>query len=258
MVDLICIHGGNLESLKISFLANWYYGYQFGSTCYGLPYMVDYVKGDWGAYIDELRAHYPRYAVVMDYRSRDENNEMLLKCLDVAKLGIVPIVVAKFQDSLHTIPHFVHGKSFANPIPVRIGISTPTRRGYMNEGYIPSAEDIRCDGKIFPHRHIHLLGGHPDQWLYLIRYYNRVGAIVASIDGNNAIEQAREYGKMWSRYGYYRELRGYKTRYLAAGSMRNARLYLENPYSNVGTSSRVQLTMQAVGELPTQRPLFVT
>lgn len=258
MVDLICVHGGSKLSLEATFLGNWYYGYQFGYIGYGVPYMLDYVSGDWGKYMDELRSNRPRLAVVMDYRNRAEMDEMHTRCLDVVKLNIMPIVVAKFAGCLATIPHFAKLNN-GTVMPVRVGISTPTTRGYMNEGYIPTAEEIREDGNIFPHRHIHLLGGHPDQWLYLMRYYAQVGATVASIDGNNAIEQARQFGKMWSRNGYYKELprMRYNTKYIAAASMRNAQRYLDNPLSKIGSSARVQICMQATGELPTQKSLFV-
>lgn len=243
--EFIMIHGGKPETPVFCKRAGWSYGVQFGYTVYDDCRMLDYVNGDWSAYLQALKDTGATQAVVADFRAKDEWEWVKKRMADVAEIGVTPIVVAKFLDSLAFIPETING------IRTRIGVSVPT--SHMNDGFLPDVDEFKrwSSGR----RDLHLLGGHPDQWLYLKEYYAMV-ATVASIDGNALYMQAREYGKMWSRYGYYHELRGKgrSTSAMTIASMKNAERYFYN--GKWKTSKRIQACMQQLGLIPRQQLLI--
>lgn len=238
---LIMIHGGNKNTPYLCHRAHWGYGSQFGYTLYERPVMMDYVKNDFNKYLDQLALYRPQLALACDWIDPALADNYLARVTAIAGLGITPVVAAKHPEALGIFD-----------ASVRIGVSVPTE--HMNDGWIPPRELFdRNAGK-----HLHLLGGHPDQWKWLIAYYAAAGSTVESIDGNAQYEQAYKYGKFWSRWGYYREMRGkgYATNALAICSMRNARRYLENN-APVHKSERIVLCKQQLGLLPTQQLLAI-
>lgn len=245
MTKFIMIHGGNTKTPVFCEKAGWAYGVQFGYTSYAPCLMLDYVSGDWQAYLQALKDTGATQAVVADFRAHEDWVLVVQRMEDVATIGVTPIVVAKHLDSLRLIPEMVLG------IKTRIGVSVPT--SHMNDGFMPDVKEFKRWSS--SRRDLHLLGGHPDQWLYLKEYYAPI-ADVSSIDGNALYMQAREYGKMWSRYGYYHELRGKgrSTIAMTIASMRNAERYFYN--SKWKTSKRIQACMKQLGLLPTQNFLF--
>ena len=245
--ELIMIHGGQPNTPRWCQRTGWSYGVQFGYTAYDRPIMTDFVSGKWNDYLTFLDLHRPKLALVADYRQREEWSWIEPRLSDVAQRGISPVVVAKWSGALEVIPEF------AGDQIVRIGVSTPT--SHMNDGHLPTKEEFAKHSH--QPRAIHLLGGHPDQWLYLMHYYAGT-AIVSTIDGNAQYEQARQYGKFWSRYGGYRDMRGrgYSTGALVMASMINARRYLERGHWT--TTSRVVACQQQLGTVPIQRALCLT
>lgn len=241
-MQLVMVHGGNENTPHLCKRANWDYGSQFGATLYQAPVMMDYVKGDFDKYLEQLSIHRPQMALACDWIVRKLRDDYLYRIEAIAKLGIIPIVAAKHPEALYNDTSF-HG------MELRIGLSVPT--GYMNDGWIPPRQYF--DRK----KPLHLLGGHPDQWKLLIRYYGEVGLEVKSIDGNAHYQQAYDYGKFWSRFGYYREMRGqgYDTNALAVCSMRNARRYLENTVP-IHPSKRIEACKKQLGLLPKQYDFF--
>ena len=234
-MQLIMIHGGNQNTPHLCKRAGWDYGVQFGSTVYHPPAMMDYAKGDFDKYLEQLSIHRPALALACDWIKRRLRDEYLYRINAIGKLGIIPIVAAKHPESLY----------INCGMEVRIGISVPT--GYMNDGWIPPRQYFDRP------KPLHLLGGHPDQWKWLTRYYGEAGIEVKSIDGNAHYQQAYEYGKFWSRFGYYREMRGkgYDTSALAICSMKNARRYLENK-APIHPSIRIEACKKQLGLLPKQ------
>ena len=244
-MQLIMIHGGNPNSPKLCTKAGWDYGVQFGSTMYQAPVMMDYVKGDFDKYLEQLSIYRPQMALACDWVIRRQRDEYLYRIKAIALLGIIPIVAVKHPEALY-IDNSICG------MEVRLGISVPT--AYMNEGWLPPRQYFDSPRHAKP---LHLLGGHPGQWKYLIRYYGEAGIEVKSIDGNAHYQQAYEYGKFWSRFGYYREMRGkgYSTNALAICSMKNARRYLANK-APVHDSIRIEVCKKQLGLLPKQHDFF--
>lgn len=239
------IHGGNPLTPVFCSRAGWSYGTQFGYTVYAECRMLDYVKGDWGKYLKKLQDTGATQAVVADFRERGEADWIHQRMMDVAAIGVTPIVVAKWFGSLQLIPEYVFG------VKTRIGVSVPT--GHMNDGFLPDTDEFKKWSS--DRRDLHLLGGHPDQWLYLKDYYAPV-ADVASIDGNVMFLQAYKYGKMWSRRGFYHEMRGQgrSTQAMTIASMRNAVRYF---YGGTWTTGkRVVTCQQQLGIVPIQQTLM--
>lgn len=247
-MELIMVHGGNPNTPHLCKRANWDYGAQFGSTVYQKPAMLDYVEGDFNKYLEQLDRYRPAIALACDWLEHRLWHEYTSRVMAIAKLGIIPIVAAKHPEALRLTPSYCYG------LEVRIGVSVPT--GYMNDGWIPP-RDLLKKSVAREARTLHLLGGHPDQWKWLISYYGEVGVNILSIDGNAHYEQAYKYGKFWSQWGYYREMRGkgYNTNALAICSMMNAKRYLANR-SPVHKSQRIDACKKQLGLLPVQPLLF--
>jgi hypothetical protein len=235
------IHGGNPNTVHLCHRAQWEYGSQFGYTLYKQPYMTDYAKGDFGKYLDWIAVHQPQLALACDWIDPALSGEYAERVAAIAKLGIMPVVAAKHPEALGVFD-----------ASVRIAISVPTL--HMNDGWLPPRELFARNAG----QHLHLLGGHPDQWKWLTRYYGEAGIEVESIDGNAQYDQARSYGKFWSRWGYYHEMRGkgYATNALTICSMRNARRYLENK-APVRLGERITDCKRQLGLLPAQLKLAI-
>ena len=245
--EFIMIHGGQPKTPVFCERSGWYYGVQFGYKSYAPCKMLDYVQGDWQTYLQALQSTGATQAVVADFRERDEYKVIHKRMVDVAAIGVTPIVVAKFHGSLRLIPEYVLG------IKSRVGLSVPT--GHMNDGFLPDIAEFKAFSSVT--RDLHLLGGHPDQWLYLKKYYADVADTV-SIDGNTMYRHAFQYGKMWSRNGYYHEFRGQckSTNAMTIASMRNAVRYFERGWlhtSNKKPSKRVINCQQQLGLIGIQK-----
>lgn len=245
-MQLIMIHGGNPNTPHLCKRAAWDYGVKFGSTVYHAVSMMDFVEGDFDKYLEQLSLHRPQLALACDWIIRRQRDEYLYRIKAIASIGIIPVVAAKHPEALY-IDKLICG------VEVRLGISVPT--GYMNEGWLPPRQYFDSPRHAKP---LHLLGGHPDQWKWLIRYYGESGIEVKSIDGNAHYEQAWRWGKFWSRWGYYREMRSrrYNTNALAICSMKNARRYLENN-APLHSSTRIQECKRQLGLLPKQTLLAI-
>jgi GNAT superfamily N-acetyltransferase len=237
---MILIHGGNHQTPQWANKAQWEYGAKGDCTLYAPPYMLDHdwrKDGDeaWQNHIELMKQHKPRQSVVIDFEHIGQRRIMLQRCGDALLSGVVPIVVPKFVGAVKHIPRS----------GVIVGISVPTKHA----GFLPQRSELSG-------RTLHLLGGHPDQWRFLMDYYNN--ASVFSLDGNAFTQVCRDYGKLWSRNGYYRELRGkgFNTNALIIASMRNARRYLESRRKPSLAAKRIVRCLQYLDVIPTQLPLF--
>jgi len=238
-MKFIMIHGGNPNTVYLCKKAGWDYGVQFGATMYHNLTMTDFVKGSWSKYLNFLKLHNPPLALACDWLEASEISLYRQRIDDILSLGIKPVVAVKHPS------YFEENYG----LDVRIGISVPTR--HMNDGWLPARDYMQAG------QEIHLLGGHPDQWKWFIRYYCENGQIVESIDGNSHYEQARTYGKFWSQWGYYRQMPAYKynTNAMAICSMRNAKRYLENN-APIHDSERITECKKQLGLIPKQLSLL--
>lgn len=243
MTAYIMIHGGNKYTPGLCNSAGWLYGVQWPSTAYAPVYMTDYTRPDddresWRRYVAYLRGTLPWLALVIDYEQPDQTALMLERVAEVYDLGIVPVVAAKFPGAVEAIPR-----------EARVGVSVAT--SHMNAGYMPPRSEF--DG----HHQVHLLGGHPDQWLHLVREYDGA-ASVESADGNVLYRQAR-WGKMWRDGGYVEHRRRAErlpTMWLAVESMRNAAAYVERSETlHRLDSPRIGVLLEQMGYAPRQMAL---
>jgi hypothetical protein len=240
-MKLIMIHGGKPLTPHFCQRASWEYGSQFGYTLYAKPVMTDFAKGDFGKYLEWIAVHKPEMALACDWIEPALAHEYAERVQAISRLGIMPVVAAKHPEALGIFD-----------ASVRIAVSVPT--SHMNDGWLPPRDLFKFNAG----KHLHLLGGHPDQWKWLIAYYAAAGVKVESIDGNAQYEQAYKYGKFWSRWGYYREMRGkgYHTNALVICSMRNARRYLQNK-APVHPGERITDCKKQLGLLPVQSLLAI-
>lgn len=242
-MELILIHGGQPLTPDHARRAGWRYGARGDYTLYAPPYMLDFdwtaPPGAWSRHVDLMRQYRPVQSVVMDLECPSQIDEMKQRCQQAAALGVIPVVVPKYRGAAWAIPKVACG------VEVIIGISVPTDYAAFLPRYLEAVAE----------RKLHLLGGHPDQWRYLINYYKHSNII--SIDGNAATYNARRFGKLWSRYGYYRELRGrgFDTSALIIASLRNAQRYLASGRVPSLASKRIVDCRRATGELGKQMML---
>jgi hypothetical protein len=189
----------------------------------------------WERYLELGARHQPRKVMVPDYERRPDYLRTL-KCVeDLERLNAAEIMICpKFKGA---VSHFGFDLIYA--------LSVPTEYA----GWLPDPVEMRG-------RKIHLLGGAPDQWLYLIQIYEAAGATIISADSAFMIQQADAFGKYWLPQGGYAQTpsRHAASVELAIKSVENTREYLE--HGTIINSRRVTACRQAIGEVPTQLPLF--
>jgi len=241
-MKLVVIHGANISTPRVCRRASWLYGSRDDHKPYGDVFMLDYhwqghsIKR-WSRYLKLIDQYKPTQAVCMDFERPSQAAQMHVRINHIKARGVMPIIVPKFEGAVSYIP----------PVAI-IGISVPTDYA----GFLPQVHEVQG-------RDLHLLGGMPDQWKWLIGYYR--GANVVSIDGNKFMRSARSFGRIWSRYGYERErgIRGcgFSDEAIAIVSLRNARRYLDNDFMPSSKDKRIKDCMRALGLYDRQLALAI-
>lgn len=210
-IQLIGCRGGIPDAPRLLMAEGWHYGFRSDYTAYGWPYFVDinwehYIWEDHLAVVEHWR---PVQAMVADYLNPEDKRTMLAQVSDIRTFGVRPMVCPKFQHAVNDIPN-----------DCIIAVSVPTTDPKY-KGWLPDASELSG-------RELHLLGGHPDQWIVLIRRFNQ--SRVISIDNNMMFYKA-QMGAYWSRRkSTWRDVRNrFSTNALIRKSAREIRRYLFNP-----------------------------
>jgi hypothetical protein len=246
-MDLIAIHGGNKHTPRIAQRGGWYYGAQHGDTLYAPPYMLDFDPIDqsesaWERYLAAVKSHRPHLALILDFDQRDQFDMMLDRVWQIAELGVIPVVAVKCDAAIQLTPQFVKFRD-GRIVEVRWALSVPSEYPSGMAWYLPRHEQI----KRIPTPNVHLLGGHPDQWLWLKSYYGE-RLNIASADGNIAFRKGR-WGQWWSaEQARWIDERGNgrDTHEMIIATMSNATRYLQSPHSRVRESERIKRLRRAL------------
>lgn len=213
-INLIGCRGGFPNARKLLEDEGWYYGFRSDYTPYGWPFFIDinWENYNWGKHLAVLEYWRPAQAMAVDYLAPEKRGEMLSQVEDIRALGIRPMVCPKFSGAVAHIPQ-----------DCIIAVSVPTTDEKYG-GFLPN--DTELVG-----RELHLLGGHPDQFIILINRYSQ--SLVVSIDCSTIFQKAF-LGAYWSgdrntwRYIKHR----FSTNCLIRMSARTVKRYLENPRPN--------------------------
>jgi hypothetical protein len=208
-VKLIGCRGGDPDAPRLLQAEGWLYGFRSDATAYGRPYFVDikWRDYDWSEHLAVIRFWQPDLAMVADYESPAQKREMLAQVWDVLGAGSWPMVCPKFPGAAADVP-----------AGVIVAISVPTSYA----GFLPESGEVAG-------RKLHLLGGHPDQYVILMRKY--AGSRIVSLDCSAIFQKAQDYGSFWSaRRNTWREVRNrFHSHTLMRMSARNVRRYLASP-----------------------------
>lgn len=205
---LIGCRGGDPDAPRLLKAEGWRYGFRSDATPYARPYFVDIKWEDyvWEKHLAIIEKWKPEVAMVADYEWPGQYSEMLTQVRDISSLGVRPMVCPKFMDAVADIPaHCI------------VAVSVPTDYA----GFLPKPKEVKG-------RDLHLLGGHPDQFAFLIKTYHQSN--VVSLDCS-AIFQKAQFGAFWSargntwRYVKHR----FSTHALTRMSARQVRAYLNSP-----------------------------
>lgn len=243
IVDFIAIHGGNSETPRLSKKAGWYYGSRSDYKIYDYPYMVDlnpeHQDNDtWNQYLRFLEEHRPKLALTIDFMHSEQWRVSQDRIRQVTDIGIIPVVCVKCDAALRFTPDEYCG------IEVRIAFSVPTTYPPGVAHYLPHKDLLNKN------QTVHLLGGHPDQWVWIKNNYADL-IDIRSIDTNVFIREARR-AKWWSASkGGYVDMRkqGRSTSAMAVISMRNAAQYYNEGIIK-RRSIRVDRCIQALNSTP--------
>ena len=223
---LIYCRGGDKTAPKVAAFAGLLSGSRNDYKSYAQVSMLDWdfsvewTLKRWNKYLAEIAKHQPLIALIPDYFSDTPQSVMLQQVAEVKEAGACHVAVC---------PKFV-GAVADIPLDCIIAVSVPTEYA----GFLPAASELVG-------RRLHLLGGHPDQHLYLMRVRYPQNEIF-SIDANVSAMQAG-YGKWWSakRADWIQTpiSRQYKNVTLAMISARNWVRYLNDPQSKFRINERV-------------------
>lgn len=206
-MELIYVRGGDKSAPEIAQKGGWHYGIRHDYKPYADVYMLD-VKWDdyvWSDVLAKAARWQPKRMMVPDLLSPGQVPLMLSQIDDLKSLGV---------DRVMACPKFF-GAVAHIPDDCIVAVSVPT--GYA--GYLPRPEELTG-------RDVHFLGGHPDQWAWLLRLYS--SANVVSMDGNELGTKAAK-GQYWDLSGrWVVPGRPTPTLDLAILSALNIRAYLES------------------------------
>lgn len=208
---LIGCRGNDPEAPRLMKSEQWEYGIRSDHKAYASPYFVDINWGDycWRDHLAVVAEHSPQIAMVADYESPAQKPLMLAQIADIERLGVRAMVCPKFLGVTGDIPK-----------GCLVGLSVPTDYA----GFLPPSKPVNE----LAGREVHMLGGHPDQYVVLMRRY--AGAHFVSADCS-AIFQKAQFGAFWSskkntwRYVKHR----FHTHSLTRMSARNVKRYLDDP-----------------------------
>lgn len=203
---IIYCRGGDKHAPRVAARAGMEYGTRYNYKPYAPIYMLDPgLDADWNMYLSRVREWTPKLALTPDFYSHVSPDQMLeyvevLRTIGVPQIGVCP----KFTGAVAYIPR-----------DCIVAVSVPTSYA----GFLPLADEVYG-------RKLHLLGGHPDQQLYLIQLYEDAGATVVSVDGN-ILGRKASLGQFWSSKGGWRTVprRRFSDHTLAVASGRNIARY---------------------------------
>lgn len=209
MPDIVYVRGGDKTAPALCEKTGMKYGTRHDYKPYAPVYMIDikWDDYDWQDYLSKVTRYRPTLAMAPDYEFPEQFDRLTTQINDLRHLNLPRIMVCpKFENAATQIP-----------ADCMIAVSVPT--GYA--GFLPALEELSG-------RRIHLLGGHPDQQLFLMQQYHAAGAEVVSLDGNVLGDKAMK-GQYWRASGGWVDVRrqGESTEALAIRSALNIRAYFE-------------------------------
>lgn len=177
MIVVYC-RGGDKFAPKLCADSGMAYGTRHDYTPYMEPvYMLDinWEAYNWFDYLSKVERYKPAIAMVPDYEHPHQRGRLMEQIEEVKAAGAGAVMCCpKFLGAVADIPS-----------DCILAISVPTKYA----GFLPDASEVEG-------RKLHLLGGQPDQQLYIIRkLYQR--AQVVSVDGNKLALKA-QLGQWWS------------------------------------------------------------
>jgi hypothetical protein len=228
MLKLVYCRGGDTDAPKVVKAAGWEYGTRHDYTPYMQPYMLDinWENYVWIDYLAKVGAYRPHLAMTPDYFRRTPKSLLYEQIQQVREAGATQVMVC---------PKFV-GACADIPLDCIVAVSVPTPE---YAGFLPPEDELIG-------RKLHLLGGYPDQHLYLMRYRYPQSEVV-SIDQNSLARKAQK-GMWWSaRQAEWIQAprRQYSTVVLAMQSARRITEYLNDPNSTFKYRKRIGRCMQA-------------
>lgn len=254
MTDFIAVHGGSKDSPAWIRRAGWLYGTRNNYLPYDDVHMLDFdpeqdTEQAWLQCLEDVKVLRPALVLAMDFTHEQQYLKCHQRLDDLTRLGVTPLVAIRCGAAISWTPKTYCGTD------VRWAFSVPTSYppGESDwDKYLPPRSHDRFNyPDVFGVIDVHLLGGHPDQWLWIKRHYGqRIN--IASVDGNALIREARR-GKFWSaKYADYVDLRGqgHSTGAIAVLSMRNAARYYNDPTAVIRHGVRVRRCEIAAGLIP--------
>ena len=219
---LIGCRGGDPDAPEILKRAGWQYGSRSDYKIYAAPAFIDikWRNYDWLRHWSVVRRWKPQMAMVADYERPAQKCAMLRQVAQIMALGVRPMVCPKFSGAVADIP----GDCI-------VAISVPTTYA----GYMPTANELYG-------RELHLLGGHPDQFVILMRRYKK--SRIVSIDSSVMFLKAN-FGAYWSLHHndwQYVEKNAESTDSLIARSATNIAEYLNHPPRYLRWNNRTRAT----------------
>jgi len=206
----ILVRGGNEDAAIIAERAGWLYGVRHDYTAYSPVHMLDvrWKNYNWADVIEKIKRYQPTMALVPDFESPNQRQEIWDRVGELQALGVPEILVCpKYETAILDAPD-----------SSVIAISVPAK---TYAGYIPPLEQIAG-------RKIHLLGGSPRRQADLIRKVNGAKGVMSSLDANGFVREASR-GKFF-KYGRWVQLRDKKHADidLAVDSAINMRRFFES------------------------------
>jgi hypothetical protein len=176
MVDVIYCRGGSKTAPHIAQMAGMKYGTHYKYTAYAPVYFLDAGIDPvwWPDYYACVRELQPSLAVVPDYYHPHELPRLLAQIDSIRSLDVIPLICPKFDGAVYDIPR-----------DCRVAISVPAQE---YAGFLPADNEV-ID------RDLHLLGGSPAQYLYIMRHRYQQSRVL-SVDGNKFAYKA-QMGQIW-------------------------------------------------------------
>lgn len=208
-IEFIGCRGNDPDAPRLLSTEGWRYGVRSDCAVYGWPYFIDikWTAYDWNKHIALIAGWGPAMAMAADYERPEQKDLMLSQVAQIEALGVQPMVCPKFP-----------GATWDIPAEVIIAISVPTNYA----GFLPDPAEVKG-------RKLHLLGGHPDQYIILMKQYPK--SQVISLDCSAIFQKGQDYGSFWSaKRNTWREVRGrFHSHTLMRMSARQVRSYMTKP-----------------------------
>jgi hypothetical protein len=221
LIEIVYCRGGHPLVPSVARFAGMRYGTRHDYTPYAPVWFLDirWKNYNWREVMRKVRAWRPMMALVPDYEFPHQRDQLLRQIDDLRPFVPHICVCPKFDGAIRDIP--------ADCV---LAISVPTDYA----GYLPRADEIEG-------RRLHLLGGTPDQQVYLIRHRYPQSRVI-SVDGNKFAMKAA-HGQYWHhRYAAWVQTprHRYSSLALELASAWHIVRYLRDPKSYIRMSGPVQ------------------